>query len=52
MYGAKGGYKQFEAVGLAKIRTVRSVHVPDASSFAHQDQPTATARLMMEFLAQ
>jgi pimeloyl-ACP methyl ester carboxylesterase len=51
MYGKLGGYKQFEAVGLAKTPTVKSVHIPDASSFAHQDQPQATARLMMEFLA-
>ena len=51
MYGKLGGYKQFEAVGLAKIPNVKSVHIPDASSFAHQDQPTATAKLIMEFMA-
>ena len=51
MYGALGGYKQYEAVGLAKIPKVKSVHIPEASSFAHQDQPQATAKLMMEFLA-
>jgi pimeloyl-ACP methyl ester carboxylesterase len=51
MYGALGGYKQFEAVGLAAIPKVKSVHIPNASSFAHQDQPQTTARLMLEFLA-
>jgi pimeloyl-ACP methyl ester carboxylesterase len=51
MYGEKGGYKQFEAVGKAGLKDVRSVIVPGGSSFAHQDQPEATARLAMEFLA-
>ncbi len=51
MYGKLGGYIQFEAVGLAKTPNVKSVHIPDASSFTHQDQPKETARLMMEFLA-
>jgi pimeloyl-ACP methyl ester carboxylesterase len=51
IYGEKGGYKPFEAVGLAKIPKVKSVDVPGASSFAHQDQPKATAQLMMDFLS-
>lgn len=51
MYGELGGYKQFEAVGLAKTPKVKSVHIPNASSFAHQDQPEATAKLILEFLA-
>ncbi|MDX2143030.1 MAG: alpha/beta hydrolase [Rhodospirillaceae bacterium] len=51
MYGEKGGYKQFEAVGKAGLKNVRSVLVPGGSSFAHQDQPVATARMAMEFLA-
>jgi pimeloyl-ACP methyl ester carboxylesterase len=50
MYGALGGYKQFEAVGLANIPKVKSVHIPNASSFAHQDQPAATAQFIMDFL--
>jgi pimeloyl-ACP methyl ester carboxylesterase len=51
MYGKLGGYKQFEEVGLSKIPNVKSVHIPEASSFAHQDQPQATAKLMADFLA-
>jgi len=51
MYGEKGGYKPYEAAGLAKIPKVKSVTVPGASSFTHQDQPRATAQLMMDFLA-
>lgn len=51
MYGEKGGYKQFEAPGLAKIPKVRSFHVPKASSFTHQDEPQATAQAILEFLS-
>jgi pimeloyl-ACP methyl ester carboxylesterase len=51
MYGKLGGYKQFEPVGLSKVPKVKSVHIANASSFAHQDQPIETARLMLEFLA-
>jgi pimeloyl-ACP methyl ester carboxylesterase len=51
MYGERGGYKQFEAAGKAGLKNVRSVVVPGGSSFAHQDQPEATAKLAMDFLA-
>lgn len=51
MYGTRGGCKQFEAMGLSKISKAKSVHITDASSFAHQDQPVITAKTMMEFLA-
>jgi len=51
MYGEHGGYKQFEAVGLAKIQKSRSLHVPNASAFAHQDRPQATAAAILDFLA-
>ena len=51
IYGERGGCKQFEAMGLSKIPNAKSVRIPNASSFAHQDQPHLTAKLMMEFLA-
>lgn len=50
MYGQNGNYKNFEPVGLSKIPKARSFHVPNASAFAHQDQPAATAAAMLTFL--
>ncbi|MBL8631214.1 MAG: alpha/beta hydrolase [Rhodospirillaceae bacterium] len=50
MYGENGNYKNFEPVGLSKIPKARSFHVPNASAFAHQDQPAGTAAAMLAFL--
>lgn len=50
IYGERGGYKEFEAPGKAGIKKVRSVHIPNAGSFTHQDNPTETAKVVMEFL--
>ncbi|MDX2222429.1 MAG: alpha/beta hydrolase [Rhodospirillaceae bacterium] len=51
IYGARGGYKEFEAVGKAGLKSVSSVHIPDAGSFTHQDNPAATADVALKFLA-
>ncbi|MBM3516082.1 MAG: alpha/beta hydrolase [Alphaproteobacteria bacterium] len=50
IYGERGGYKQFEKPGKAGLKKVRSVHIPNAGSFTHQDNPTETARVALEFL--
>ncbi|MDX2224668.1 MAG: alpha/beta hydrolase [Rhodospirillaceae bacterium] len=51
IYGANGGYKQFEAVGRAGLKDVAVATIPAAGSFAHQDNPAATARVLRAFLA-
>ncbi len=50
IYGERGGYKEFEAPGKAGLKKVRSVHIPNAGSFTHQDNPTETAKVVLEFL--
>lgn len=52
IYGERGGYKEFEAPGKAGLKRVRSVHIPDAGSFTHQDNPRATEKVLLEFLAE
>jgi pimeloyl-ACP methyl ester carboxylesterase len=51
IYGANGGYHQFEAAGLAGLRDGRSAHIPDSGSFTQQDNPAATAKVLLDFLA-
>jgi pimeloyl-ACP methyl ester carboxylesterase len=51
IYGERGGYKEFEAPGKAGLKKARSVHIPNAGSFTHQDNPVETARVIMDFLA-
>lgn len=50
IYGERGGYKEFEKPGKAGLKNVRSVHIPNAGSFTHQDNPTETAKVVLEFL--
>jgi len=49
IYGERGGYKQFEAPGKAGINDVRSLHIADAGSFTHQDNPEVTAKVLVDF---
>jgi pimeloyl-ACP methyl ester carboxylesterase len=50
MYGTGGIYKRFEAASLARLADGRSVTIPDAGSFAHQDNPIGTAQALTSFL--
>ncbi len=50
IYGANGGYHQFREAGLAGLRDGRAVVIPDVGSFTQQDNPAATARVLIDFL--
>ncbi|MCB2109371.1 MAG: alpha/beta hydrolase, partial [Rhodobacteraceae bacterium] len=53
MYGERGSdYQNFEKPGLATAKRARSVHIPNGGSFAHQDNPQATAKVIVDFLAE
>lgn len=46
VYGARGGYRQFEAAGRALLRTVSVHEVPDCGAFPHQEKPRALAAIL------
>jgi pimeloyl-ACP methyl ester carboxylesterase len=46
LYGERGGYRQFEAVGRAGLPQVSVAVVPDSGAFPHQENPLETARIM------
>ena len=51
VYAEAGTYRQFEALGRARLRDVRVVRIPNSGSFMHQEQPAATAEVVNAFLA-
>ena len=52
IYGERGGYHQYEKPGLAGLKRVRSVTIPNAGSHTHQDDPRATEKVALAFLAE
>lgn len=49
VYGANGGYRNFSAVGQARLKSARVEIVPESGSFTQQDNPEYTANLMLSF---
>ena len=53
MYGERGtNYDGFEGPGLKRAKRARSVHIPNAGSFAQQENPRATEKIILDFLAE
>jgi pimeloyl-ACP methyl ester carboxylesterase len=53
MYGERGtAYKNYEEPGKRALKRGRSVHIPDAGAFAHQDNPQGTEKVLLSFLAE
>jgi pimeloyl-ACP methyl ester carboxylesterase len=50
VYGDRGTYIRYEAVGRKLIPNVTVEKIPEAGSFVHQEKPAETARLLQEFL--
>lgn len=50
IYGVRGGYHEYREPGLAGLKDGRAVDIPDAGSFTQQDNPDATARVLIDFL--
>ncbi len=53
MYGEiPNQYIEYEKPGLAIAKRARAVHIPKAGAFVHQDNPQATAKALLDFLAE
>ncbi|MBM3513807.1 MAG: alpha/beta hydrolase [Alphaproteobacteria bacterium] len=52
IYGERGAYHNYEAVGKAKIKRVRAVTIPNTGSFTHQENPRDTEKVLFSFLSE
>ena len=53
MYGERGqNYEKYEKPGLATAKKARSIHIPNAGSFAQMDNPRTTEKIILEFLSE
>ncbi len=50
IYGQRGNYREFQAAGEARIRSVRTQIIADAGAFTHQERPVETAEAINRFL--
>lgn len=50
VYGDRGLYTRFEAVGKAGLAKVEVAHIPNCGSFTYQEKPLETAGVLNSFL--
>ncbi len=52
IYGERGGYHEYEKPALAGLKRARAITIPNTGSHTHQDDPAATAKVVLSFLAE
>ena len=52
IYGERGGYHEYEKPALANLKRAKASHIPNTGSHTHQDDPPATAKVVLAFLAE
>ncbi len=52
IYGERGGYHDYEKPALANLKHARAVTIKNSGSHTHQDDPRATEKVLLSFLAE